>query len=288
MTTTGDVEQDLDAELADALADAVEVVGRLQHAFGWCRVLLSPGREPRPAPPVLSDAARRRAADLARAEASDRRELLAAGLPAGAASPAPLDVRLLDVQQWTVDRVARLVSRVARAGHLRLRLRVADPAGVVAALDWLVGLSPRWVVSPAGEVYRWAGVLGDVGKPGVVVEVVDELRELAEYVRQAVGILTDRMVPWPGGRCPACRLRTLQIDATLADPRHWTVRCISDDCRCGPGCTCRQRVRYEGRPHGWSYAELDGPFGLRPAIAAAASGGRRAVRSGVEGYGDRA
>lgn len=285
--------------LEDACADAAEVVERLRHGLGWARVLMVPGREPRPAPPVLPDHVRERLAAQSRvewAEREDARRDPAAGLgvgttvPApggGAASAAPVAVALLDVQELVARVVRQLVLEVEAAGDGRVRFgsRIGTVVEVVDALDWLAGSpAPVWAVTPAGVVRRWC-VLGDVGKPRLAGDVAAALGRLAERVRAAVGILTDRVLPWPGGRCPACRLRTLEIDVTLRDPQWWTVRCISEACRCtGVGCPCRRRLRYEGRPHAWSGAELDGPYGLRRAIEAAAAS-RRPVRSGMEGRG---
>lgn len=93
--------------------------------------------------------------------------------------------------------------------------------------------------------------------------------------------MEEAIAPYPNQPCPACRRRSLQIDATLPAERYWTVRCISAACRCtGPGCPCDQPVRIEGRGHVWAYADLP-----RLALAQQRIRLTHPVRSAATGHG---
>ena len=265
--------------LPEAVDDLVRHGARLRRALGWLRVLTEPGREPPRTPPLLSDAQlERRAQDVA-AEAAGRAARPTLGWlrdtshTALAPTPAPLAVGLLDAQV----RVGRVVRRAAAraAGVLGVRCalpRPQDAAGVAEALDWLAGDGPVWVVDPAG-VARRRGAGAELPN-GAVAVIGRWVADAGDGGLAAAGISADRVMPFPGGRCPACAGRALELDATLPQQRYWVVRCISLACRCcGPGCGCAQRVRYEGRRHAWAYGEFTD---LQRAIAA--RGARPRVR----------
>jgi hypothetical protein len=274
-----------DVELADARYSAARHAARIVRAFGWAAVLTEPGREPRPAAPLLTDAQRERIAEEAAAEAADRKENLRAGVTALGPSPSPLRPEMLIVRAQVLRTTARLVKRIERAsGRTYAGPRLTD-RDVVYALDFVAGDGgpPCWAGRPGGPPYR-RGVLGEISALTTVEDVGEQLGELADEAGTAVGITTDRIAPYPRQPCPACGRRTLQTDATLANPKYWTVVCISEACRCtGTGCPCRRSVRWDGGRHAWSYGELTGPHGLDRAQAAQRAGHR--VGSAAVGHG---
>lgn len=241
----------------DALDSAARHAARLTRAYGWLLVLAEPGREPRPAPPLLTDEQRHLAAVRSRAEATDRAGNLRSGLSAGAASPAPVRLDMLTARADAVRVIAELAARVTVAGAMPFGEPVAE-RNLVHAVDWLAGDSGPscWAAPAAGPAYR-RGVLVDVADMRVVDQVARGLRSTADRARTAAGIVEEAVAPYAVQPCPACGRRSLQIDATLPQERYWTVRCISAGCRCaGPGCSCLQRPAMEDRPHAWTYAEL--------------------------------
>lgn len=252
MTDTKEVERQ------EALNSAARHAARLAQAFGWLRVLVEPGREPRPAPPVLTDTARHWLGVHSASEAADRIANLRAGLAAAPAGQVPVRLEMLSAQRRALDVVDQLVAQVERAGA-RAGLGVpATGRNLVRVLTWLAGDGgpPGWAVTPGGVVFR-RGALADVADLRVVDQVATRLQEAADRARAAAGITTERTAPYPNQPCPACRRRSLEIDATLRDERYWTVGCISERCLCtGPGCPCLQRYAIEGRRHVWTYAEL--------------------------------
>lgn len=269
----------------DALDSAARHAARLVRAYGWLRVLTEPGRESRPAPPLLTDDQLAWAREQSAIEAAERDSYAFAT----GATPARLDV--ITAQTRAVRVVGRLVRTVGRATGHRFGVMVTlhqlpHALDYLAGdgLDYLVDEPPprQWAGTSGGELYP-RGVLG-YAPTTTVDRIVEQLREAADAARTVAGITEDRVLPFSEGKCPACRRRSLQIDATLARPEHWTVTCISEACVCaGPGCGCRQQIRIEGRRHGWPYAELDGPWGLRQAIRFAQE--HHPIRSGVAGHG---
>ena len=265
-------------------AEAIDTAGRhadrMVTAYGWLLVLTEPGREPRAAPRLLSDTQRAESARQAAAEAADRRANLRAGLTAGPASGAPLQLGMVHARTRAVGAVAHLVGEVDARLPPQHRFGPVTAATVPAALDWLAGPGPaRWATSTAG-VTRRRGVLVDVDVP-LVVRAGDRLARAADEARAAAGIVTDRVAPYPVQPCPACRRRSLEIDATLRNERYWTVRCISASCVClGSICGCRRRGTILGRQHAWSWGEL-------PMLAWAQDQHRRSypVRSATVGHG---
>lgn len=284
MTRTTDLPPDEALALADAVARAEYHAGQLLRAYAWLRVLATPGREPRPAPRLLSDRARDARAAQEAAEAKDRRRSPRVGVGALATTAAPASLVMLDAQAAVVRTVGRLTRKVGRhvpAQHRLPARRRARPSDVVDALYWLAGGDPGWAVSPAGEVVR-QGVLAEVRSERVVEQVVEDLRDAADAARSAAAITPDRVVPYPGGPCPACGRRSLQIDATLSNPRWWWVECISEACVCsGPGCPCgRLPFSTDRGRHSWRGAQLQ-----RLDAAIAARRRRAPVRSTVRGHG---
>ncbi|MFG3418731.1 hypothetical protein [Micromonospora sp. NPDC048063] len=247
-----------DVDRQDALDSAARHAARLLHAFGWLRVLVEPGREPRPAPPLLTDTARHWLGIQSAAEAADRVANLRAGLSAAPTGQVPIRLEMLTAQHHALTVVDQLVDRVERAGA-RARLGVpATGRNIVRVLDWLAGDGgpPCWAVTTGGVAYR-RGALADVADLRVLDHVAHRLQEVADRARMAIGMTEERTAPYPHQPCPACRRRSLEIDATLRNERYWTVGCTSAACRCtGPGCPCLQRHAIEGRGHVWTYAEL--------------------------------
>jgi hypothetical protein len=147
--------------------------------------------------------------------------------------------------------------------------RVHYTRGVSAALDWLDGRGARsgpWVADAEGAVWR-RGALDGLSE-SMLIFVDTELQRADHTARQACRIVGEARLPI-ALRCPACRRRSLQLHHEGAE-RSWSVQCVSARCRCaGTGCGCLQRRRIEGRRHAWSRAELDGPYGLRMAVAMA-------------------
>jgi hypothetical protein len=265
-------------DVQDARDEAARQAARLRRALGWLAVLAEPGREAAPPPPLLTDEQRRLAAVQARQERADRVATLAAGGSALAPSPAPLRVAVLDAQ-ITAGRVVARVTELAATTIPAPTVRPHVPADVVAGLDWLAGPGPVGVAAGAGVVVC-RGVVWELEDQGLLVELGRRLAAGAARARAAAGIGADRVVPFPGGRCPVCRSRSLELDRTLPGERWWVVRCISASCRCqGPGCACGQRVRYAGRRHVWTFGE----FAELEARIAAARGPR--VSSGRRGRG---
>jgi hypothetical protein len=266
-------------ELQYAVFDAAGHAARLVRAVGWLTVLTVPGTEARPSARLLSDEQLARLQEQARAEQAER---AASAMPA---SPAPARLDAIAAVVDAVRVVRRIVHNVAAAAPYRFGLGV-QLDDLVHALDYVAGggdPAPSWAVDGAGAAYRRCSLI-EVRDHDVVDQVVRQLGMAADTASEVAGIRTDRIMPFPGGSCPACHRRSLRIDATLADERYWTVTCISEACRCtGSGCGCRQGVRVEDRHHAWSYGELDGPNGLHRAIAAALR--RNPVRSGVAGHG---
>lgn len=266
-------------ELQYAVFDAAGHAARLVRAVGWLTVLTVPGREPRPSARLLSDKQLAQLQEQARAEQVER---AASAMPA---SPAPARLDAIAATVEAVRVVGRIVRTVAAAAPHRFGTRVRL-SNLVHALDYVAGggdPAPSWAVDRTGAAYRRCSLV-EVRDQDLVAKVVRQLAAAADTAASTAGIRTDRVLPYPGGSCPACRRRSLRIDATLANERYWTVTCISEACRCtGIGCECRQGVRVEGRHHAWSYGELDGPNGLHRAIAAAHR--RDPVRSGVAGHG---
>ncbi|MEV7268420.1 hypothetical protein AB0N38_33175 [Micromonospora aurantiaca] len=252
------------------------------RAYGWLLLLTEPGREPRPAPPLLTDEQRHVAAVRAEAEAADRAANLRAGLSAGPAGAVPVRLEMLTAQAAAVRAVAALAARVAVAAPV-MPFGVPVTAGtVVHAVDWLAGDGGPscWAAPAASPPYR-RGVLVDVADLRLVDQVARGLQAAADRARAAAGIVDEAIAPYPNQPCPACGRRSLQIDATLPQERYWTVRCLSAGCRCaGPGCPCLQRPALEGRPHAWTYAEL-------PRLELAQHRRRisHPVRSGAVGHG---
>ncbi|HEX8345042.1 MAG TPA: hypothetical protein VF657_09895 [Actinoplanes sp.] len=261
-----------------AVADAARHAARLLRAVGWLAILTVPGTEPRPAPRLLSDEQLAQMQDLARAESAER---AASAMPASSA-PARLDA--IAARDAAVRSTGRIVRTVARAAPHRFGTAVTL-LNLRHALDYIAGggdPAPGWAASATGETYRRCA-LAELPDTAVAEHVARRLGEAADAASAAAGIRTERVMPFPGGACPACRRRSLQVDATLADERYWTVTCISDACRCaGPGCGCGQGVRIEGRRHAWPHSEFDGPDGLRRAITLSR---RHPIRSAAAGHG---
>jgi hypothetical protein len=265
----------------DALDSAARHATRLVRAYGWLLVLTEPGREPRPAPPLLTDEQRHLADVRAAAESADRASNLRTGLSAGAASPAPVRLEMTTARQDTVATVADLAARVTVAGAIPFGEPVTARS-VPHALDWLAGDGgpPCWAVPADGRAYR-RGVLADVVDSRVVDQVATRLRRAADRARAVAGIVEEAIAPYPNQPCPACGRRSLEIDATLPSERYWTVRCISTSCVCtGPGCPCLQATRWEGRRHAWGYGDLS-----RLALAQRRRRLSHPVRAGAVGHG---
>jgi len=229
----------------------------------------------------MTDRQQRRAAEQSAAEAVDRQANMRAGLAAAPAGAVPVDLAAVMAQRHAVRAVGRIVRQVCRAGRHRYGSEVRGD-DLVTALHWLAGDGEpmRWAVTAAGVVYR-CGVLSDLDDVDAIDRVATALREAADAARAVAGITDERVAPYPVQPCPACRRRSLQVDATLRNPAYWTVSCIREACVCtGPGCGCYQRHRMEGRRHTWSSAEL-------AMLDWAQARHRRAhpVRSGVTGHG---
>lgn len=266
----------------DALDSAARHAHRLTRAYGWLHVLAAPGREPRPAPPLLTDEQRRVAAIRSAAESADRAANIRTGLSAAPAGAVPVRLEMLTARAAVVHAVAELSVRLVVDGHVGPFGEPIREHTLVHAVDWIAGDggTPSWAVPSVGPAYR-RGVLADVDDPRLVDRAAAVLRTAADRARAAAGIVDDAIAPYPTQPCPACRRRSLQIDATLPHERYWTVRCISTACRCtGPGCPCDQPVRLEGRGHAWTYADL-------PHLARAQQRHRldHPVRSGATGHG---
>lgn len=266
----------------DALDTAARHAHRLVRAYGWLHVLTTPGRDPRPAPPLLTDSQHRAAATRAAAEAVDRVATLRAGMSAAPAGAVPLRLGMVATRAATVRAVADLAARLVVAGVPPFGDPVTE-RNLPYVVDWIAGDGgPRsWAAPAAGPAYRRGVLADDVVNARLVDLVATALRGAAERARQAAGIVEDAIAPYPNQPCPACRRRSLQIDATLPAERYWTVRCISAACRCtGLGCPCDQPVRIEGRGHVWTYADL-------PRLALAQQRIRLAhpVRSAATGHG---
>lgn len=284
MTKTESLDPDDARALADAVARAEYHAAQLLRAYAWLLVLTTPGREPRPAPGLLSDRALESRAAEAAKEAAERRKSPRVGVGALATTAAPAAVVMLDAQAAVVRAVGRVTRRVGRhipPTHRLPARRRARPSDVVDAIHWLAGGDPAWAVSPAGEVLR-QGVLSELQSLRVAERVVEDLRDAADAARSAAAITPDRVVPYPGGPCPACGRRSLQIDATLSNPRWWWVECISEACVCtGPGCPCgRLPFSTDRGRHSWRGAQLQ-----RLDAAIAARRRRSPVRSTVRGHG---
>lgn len=266
---------------AEALDSAARHAARLVWAFGWLRVLAEPGREPRPAPALLSDAQRERIAEESASEATDRQANIRAGLSAFPTGAVPVRLEMLNAQARALRAAGRIVRHVGRA----YGTGYGDPVAadnLVDALDWLAGDGgpPCWAVDAAGVVRR-RNVLGEVEDWRVVDRTATALRDAAEDARAMAGITTERVAPYPNQPCPACRRRSLEIDATLRDERYWTVVCLREACVCaGPGCPCYQHHPREGARHAWSFGELP-----RLAWAQDVHRRRHPVRAGAAGHG---
>ncbi len=276
--------------------DVRDAIGRLRESWAWLGELVEPGTETSGGR-VLTDVERERLAELAAAERADRyprprydphyladrhrrpAEDVLSRAPAGhgalAATSAPARLSIVEAQAQVraiVVDAARAVAAAARAVYVGR----AGPDAVPAALVWLDGVPARWVATADGVVWPRppGGVLHQVelGEvPADLAAIAAGLDRADRIAREAAGVAATLTAPWPD-RCPACRLRSLQLhhDGDQRHQRAWYVACVSEACVCaGAGCGCRQQVRYAGRRHAWARGELDGPYGLWAAVAAA-------------------
>lgn len=248
-------------ERVELIGEVMRQVELIREAYGWLRVLTS-GTSERRAAPLLTDQQLASAAAEARVERAER---AAGALPP---SPAPLSVGMVDAQIRVGRMVQGMVGQVAEAlGQPSPGCREQDPASVVDALGWMVDTvplqsgrpSPVIAVDRAGVGYR-LGALELLHR--VSADFVDLLllgaRDVADDARRAAGMVEQHTIPFPGGRCPACHGRALELDMTLRDERWWVVRCVSQRCVCtGDGCGCGASVVYEGRRHAWARGEFD-------------------------------
>jgi hypothetical protein len=187
------------------------------------------------------------------------------GLYALAPTVAAARVEVIDAKTVVSERVVSVAARVVGVTHGGTRWL----GGVSGALDWLDGRGARsgWWVAGADGVW-WRRCPLDVLSESMLIFVDTELQRADHTARQACRIVGEARLPI-ALRCPACRRRSLQLHHEGAE-RSWFVQCVSARCRCaGTGCGCLQRRRIEGRRHAWSRAELDGPYGLRMAVAMA-------------------
>lgn len=253
-------------------------IDRLRQSWAWLRLLVAPGRETSVGTAVDDQRAERLTAVGLQARAY-RDWNLRQGQYALPPSPASARIGIVDAQVDVHGLVLTAVQHLAR--HLELgyvgRRNTVDQA-VTTALDWLTGDAGepgrRWIAGVDGVYWR-TGPLDDLRHAGFAVGLDRDLQRADRIARTAARVLDDRVQPIEH-RCPACGQRSLQLQYDGDDRRTWQVRCVSQRCRCAgtgepgrPACGCHQRTRYAGRPHAWAYGELDGPYGLWAAIAAA-------------------
>lgn len=258
------------------LVDQIRVtIADLREAWAWLGELIEPGRDSAPIP-LMTDDQRARQSELAAAERAER----AYALPPmrAAARVGVIDARVM-VHGLVLDTVRQVA---AGEGAQYVGQRPGD-AGVLDALAWLDGGPSCWTATADGVIWQAApsGVLEQMRDAMLAAAVDVRLQRANKIARQAARDVDGEHLAPVDERCPACGNRSLQLDyvseRSLREGqdsekarRTWSVVCISEACRCtGVGCGCRQRVRYAGRPHAWTYGELAGPHGLWAAARAA-------------------
>jgi len=254
----------------DALLQAHITGGRLRESWTWLALLVEPGPATRPDRPI-TEAQRRRDAQLARDDHTGRIANAAFGAYALAPEPAPLRLGILDVQTYIHGLVLDAARRVAVATGQRY---IAHATGAVDLVDEALA----WLLVDQPACFAAGVVVQQLGRPAALVDVRDaaliagvdkDLDRADRAAREAAGVVDEQRRPlrYP---CPACGRRSLYVGGMAEqDARLRYVACNREACRCsGADCGCGQRVRYgpvggkPGRRHIWPRGEWEGPYGL--------------------------
>lgn len=208
-------------------------------------------------------------AEIAETEAYGGRQASVPRTPMSAAAKTRTDELLRTERAYRDWMQLKGIQRdVAGSGLLPVRpaLLDAEQLAETTVIDqaWIVASALRqtetWLASPTplrgpvswNPACTYLGVaIFDIA-PALAVTVAQELTVADRAVRIACG-LADVRIPIPGHPdCPACGRRTLRIDVTNPDDRHWTIACRAD-CFClGSQCSCGRPGRKIGQAHLWS------------------------------------
>ncbi|PRX91965.1 hypothetical protein [Allonocardiopsis opalescens] len=163
----------------------------------------------------------------------------ARGVSALGASPAPVDLTVLD----TIREIARSLSQMVQTVHDRFGLGHWTPGRPEGHGDERTG-------GMSGEIPRLLHLLSKVASdPDLAHYVADETRRLNRLAAIALG--EGEQVKRLDGRCPYCGAKSLKVfvDREL-------VMCVNTGCRC-TRTTCRCQDEDRPRRHTWSRAEWD-------------------------------
>lgn len=197
-------------------------------------------RVTRPTMALSGRAAASRDADL-RAERADRDA--ATTYRALAASPAPLNLAVVDVERQAVESLTAVQWTIRSDLRQWQRYLVPWPTGIEQRLTWLTEML-------------------DAASAAAVDQAAADLPAIARRVAGAVGHqLADDWRP-TSRRCPCCGQRALGLWDVSPDRREHTVECTGeayDDerdrnvpCRCaGDGCPCARIGARSGSRHLW-------------------------------------
>lgn len=203
-----------------------EALNALRDRLPLLREEIMPGTPRRWNQFEISPETQARMNELARAERLERASNAARGIKPMGASPAPLNLNVLNTEMET---------------HAGIR----DVEREVCA--WL-GMTPMPSLTPAEVVTRIIGLLGRVESlPDLAEWVMHQVQEMNFRAARALGDVEP--LHRISGRCPFCRARSLR-----ALPERGVVACTNPACRCADeGCHC-----HSGRCHTWTLPGWEG------------------------------
>lgn len=220
---------------------ALSALADLADQYGWLADLLEPGTPDR-RPTHLTPAAKAVRVRQWRAERADLAETLRNGHAPRGASPAPLQVAVLDAQIAAVDAAVDAAHLACSALRTRAMLGWSTPhADDQVRFESAVGYLKVALRLIAPEL---AGVLGT------------DLHHAAQQAARITGTAAAR-IDFGHGPCPACGRRSLVAQVTSIFDNA-LITCTRPDCRCrGTDCLCRRPTRVPDLRHIWPSAEFE-------------------------------
>lgn len=215
----------------------IAACGSLRTAWGWLATASTPGRGRRNQR-ALSESAKAKRDNQARAERADRHALLTSGrVPTGQTS-APVNLTAVMAREQIAQEVDSTAWRMASAMRNLKFTTSYRPNGANADARFRTGLD--WISTNAPRLTDRT----------LINETYEGLSAADTLARNVIGEGTDRRRL--AAECPACGRRSLAWDCSSDRYEEWHVLCTSDTCRCqGLDCTCKIPDRQHGMTHVW-------------------------------------